>query len=703
MLLRSALTCLVSLVLLAPVRRASACGPDFPPELLSDRMKTLAELPDGAFAREAARLVPKPTDTFPVVESYEEPEGARTGGGARETELYESGAKAFHAKRWDEARARFQEVLALPPEERRHFSTFAAFMLARTAQSTQEARERFAEVRELVRQGFADPLGLAVASLGEEARVLLEEGDDAGAIHLYAEQAAHGSTGAVTSLLLVARAIGRDDARLQRVLKDRLGQRLLATYVWTRGQETLWMEDGSGSHPNPLPRLLEALAAVPDLAGADRMAAGAWRAGRFDLAERFAGQERTPLAAWVKAKLALRRGDRTAAEQYLAEAREGIPETEDWTGESWTPQLRPRARVEGEWALLALMRGDFNEAAERVLRTCSWPDIAYMAERVLTEEELRRFIAAHASSPELQCQPGPGMYWGQDPELEAEEALLAMPEGSGQVVKARVDDVGKKLRLLLGRRMLRNGRGPESLEYFRGTKWEEPARQYVDALERARSAWNDVDQAQALYAAARLARTAGMELLGTEVAPDWAWTEGEFDVAQWYLELQESAEAAGAPTKPAVLENLPLTTDAERERMTAHAPPHAQRFHYRSTAADLAEKAANLVHPRSQAYAALLCHAARFASRTEPERVQRLWRAYVQRGALAANVMVFGQSCPEPDFERLRHQKLTMPWRTWRLRTVAAAAGGMLLLPVAGAVFLVRRKRRDARSQAGGQ
>ena len=61
------------------------------------------------------------------------PEGARTGGGARETELYQSGAKAFHEGNWDEARARFLEVLALPVEERRRFSTFAAFMRSELA------------------------------------------------------------------------------------------------------------------------------------------------------------------------------------------------------------------------------------------------------------------------------------------------------------------------------------------------------------------------------------------------------------------------------------------------------------------------------------------------------------------------------------------------------------------------------------------
>ena len=243
------------------------------------------------------------------------------------------------------------------------------------------------------------------------------------------------------------------------------------------------------------------------------------------------------------------------------------------------------------------------------------------------------------------------------------------------------------------------GRGQESLEYFRGTKWEEPARKYVEALEQARSSWRDLDEAQALYSAALLARSTGMELMGTEMAPDWTWVAGTYDVGEWSAEVQRVAE--GSPAR-AVLGEMLLNSEAERERLTANAPPHTVRFHYRSTAADLAEKAAELVPPRSQAYAALLCHAARFVSRIDPDRVQRLWSTYVQKGALLSDPMMFGESCPEPDFERLRNQKLAMPWRTWRLRTVATV-GGFLLLPLVGAVVFVRRKRRGTDTQGTGR
>lgn len=674
MRLREACVCLVLGVLSVPLRPARACGPDFPPEALREREHTLATLPESDFQFEAMRLVPKPPEAFLVVEGNE-PAGVRDGGGARETELYLAGARAFTDGRWDEAREHFEAVLALPAEERRHFSSFAAFMLGRLEQDSPETRPQaeahYAQVREWVGQGFADPLGLAVASLGQEARLHLQDGDDVGALQLYAEQAAHGSTSGAASLLFVARALSKDETRLRRALQAPVGQRLMAAYAWTRGHEEIWVGDSDATVHPPLASLLDALAAVPGLAGADRLAATAWREGRFDVAERFADVERTPLAAWVKAKLALRRGDASAADRWLAEAAEGFPKTENWQTREYEYSIRPYVDVESERTLLALMRGDFHAAGEHVLQTCAWPDIAYVTERVLEVDEVQRLLAQHASGPELQCTPE-FLWYSEEP----------------------LPTLNARLRLLLGRRMLREGRGAEALEYFRGTKWEEPSRQYVEALDRARSAWRVVDQAQALYAASRLARRDGMELLGTETKPDWAWALGEFEVNEFQV---EATPAEGAPRASSVLAPLTFVPDAEQARLNAHAPQHAVRYQYRATAADLAEKAAALVPTRSQAYAALLCHAARYTSRFEPERSQAFWDTYVKKGALLHEPMVFGQSCPEPDFERLRQAQLALPKRP-RLRTLATVGGG-LLLPVVGFVLMRRRRKESADSK----
>ncbi|MBJ6759765.1 hypothetical protein JGU66_03260 [Myxococcaceae bacterium JPH2] len=671
------LSSLVAVTLLAPWRAARACGPDFPPFLLNDRARTLAELPEGSFALEASRLVPRPEKPFPVIEDWEEPKGARVGGGAQETQLYQAGAEAYQQGYILKARETFQAVLALPAEQRRRFSTFARYMLGRTSGAgfQQEAVPNFREVRELARQGFEDPLGLALASFGEEARFLLEAGDDAGAIRLYAEQAAHGSQHAQTSLLLVARALTRDQARLKKALKDPVAQRLMTAYVWTRARE--W--DGSDDHRiERVAKTLDALAEVPGLAGADQLAAAAWRAGRFEQAERFAGLEHTPLSTWVRAKLALRRGDAAEAERLLAEASAGIPASEDWTGEGPIADFRPHLRLEGERAVLALARGDFARSAETLVETCYWPDAAEVAERVLTVEELKKLVATHAASTQVRTV--------------AEQAGLNCAPFAPYGAKEK--STAEMLRSVLARRLLRTHADQEAMEYFRGTEWEQPAREYTDLLARARSTSNAVDKAQALYTASRLARRLGMELLGTEASPDWAWTAGDYslDTNEEFSTPDDSMREVLSP----VLKGTPLLSDAESARRKAHAPPSPLRFHYRSTAADLAEEAAALMPPRSQAYAMLLCHAARFTASTDSARGQRLWRTYLQKGAAIPGTWQFGQACLEPDFNKVREtqSKLSLPWKNVRRRTLAAALGGGMLPLAMGAALWLRRRRQ---------
>ena len=56
------------------------------------------------------------------------------------------------------------------------------------------------------------------------------------------------------------------------------------------------------------------------MANADRVAALAYRIGRYDLAQSLASRLDTALAWWVRAKLALRQGDSVQAAQAYARA-----------------------------------------------------------------------------------------------------------------------------------------------------------------------------------------------------------------------------------------------------------------------------------------------------------------------------------------------------------------------------------------------
>jgi len=654
----------------SPVR---ACGPDFPPALLARRDAVLATLPDGDFAAEVQRLVPRPPGTFAVVENDGPGDegaipagekGVRAGGGAKERALYLRGARAFRAGGLGAAGRSFRAVLALSPPERRRFSTLAAFMLGRMGP---DSGRWFAETRALATAGFEDPLGLALASLGEEARRKLDPAvwtpagtsppsrDDAGAVRLYAAQAALGSGRAVSSLLLVARRLVDDPARLDAALGDPVVERLITTYAWARGKDTSYTEDAPRY---PVIPLLERLAATPHLAGADRLAAAAWRAGRFDLAERFAGGSAPDpadgaVALWVKSRLALRRGDRAAAERLLAEAEARTPPEETWDGPEWSYPLRVRHRLEGERAALALARDDRAAAFEHLLASGSWVDLAHVAERVLDTDALRAAVD-RGVRPARSAGVGGGPFerGGWDPA-----------------------DPARRLRDLLARRLAREGKLREAIPYYADPGSAALARDYADALESARSG-NDLARAGALHRAARLARVHGMELMGTELAPDWSWLQGDYDPRAWDEERRKETPAALPP----------LLGEAERRWVAGSAPRPDVRFHYRAVAADHAEAAAALVPPRTQAYAALLCQAYRAVQSTDPPRAQRIYRAYVARGAPVAFVGAFGgadTACPAPDLTAARHPP-RLPWVFHRPRKRTAALWLLAALGTAG-------------------
>ncbi|HEX9521829.1 MAG TPA: hypothetical protein VF949_02610 [Reyranella sp.] len=93
----------------------------------------------------------------------------------------------------------------------------------------------------------------------------------------------------------------------------------------------------------------------------------------------------------------------------------------------------------------------------------------------------------------------------------------------------------------------------------------------------------------------------------------------------------------------------------EESRFAASAPKPDVRFHYRSIAADRASAAADLLPKRSQAYAATLCWAARFAiDSSNQAKADAIYRRYVANGAYQAWARDFGQICPAPDFEGAR-------------------------------------------------
>lgn len=107
------------------------------------------------------------------------------------------------------------------------------------------------------------------------------------------------------------------------------------TYVLARvsdlPEQTFLTDAGQrkpGVTPNPvLITLVDAVeqGGLGQVSGADRLAALAYRTGRFGMARRLVEHASGPLAAWVRAKLALQEGDIARAAAFYAAAAQAFP------------------------------------------------------------------------------------------------------------------------------------------------------------------------------------------------------------------------------------------------------------------------------------------------------------------------------------------------------------------------------------------
>lgn len=698
---------LACLAFLASICTAVACVSEGEPTLLMDRGATLKAPPENSFNYDLAHLLPKRDDALKPYEftgdyrrepadlwnaeektpatQVKEAEGVGlspqqiaviermrksgdfqkaadpSAGLSRAVQLYVSGAIAFHANQLDDATAQFSKVLELSEAERTPRAVWAAYMLGRSfaklGNQDASAIHAFHLTRELVLKGLPDPLGLGLASFGEEAKIHLNRAFDASgddglhqfadeikqAIALYAEQSARGSYYGKASLHRVARKLTKVDPKwLAAAIADPLVQRVVVSYAlanayaWDSQFLADWDEDSDQIANQFAEVLADAVAnrGLNHVADADRLAVLAYRTGRYELAGRFAALDSGALASWVKAKLALQKGDIASATGFYADASKGFPTTDDTGSLSSTQQ----SLLIGERGVLTLARGEYVASLRLLVQSRYWSDTAYVAERVLTTDELKKFV---------------------DTELPNQESL----------------------RYLLARRLLRDERYREAIDYFpkRGPYGEqfdirEQAEKYVQALAGAKDKWWRTDRAQAWFEAATIARNAGMEIMGTEGDPDFI---------SWGV----------VPTMP----GTDFTTPEEQKRYLASAAVPDVRFHYRFIARDEALKAADLLPPRSQAFAAVLCEASHWMMSSHDPSARTIYERYVKEGAIVPWATHFGHDCPAPDFEAASHLRWTEPLHNserfirWHSRPVVS---GAVALVVAGAALFWWRRRR---------
>ena len=539
---------------------------------------------------------------------------------------YLRGALAYHKGDLDAATSAWEALLQRPERERRLRSTWAAFMLGKTellAKRPAEAVHWLQRTREIAGQkGFEDSLGLAAASLGWEARAERDLGHFDKALVLYARQAQGGDPLAASSVRFVARqALEAGPEALAPIARSAEARGVLTAFLVSDASAPweMWeLEEQEGATGDDAPQTgahvsawLAALqkAGIKEVEGADRIAWAAYQGGDFAAARQWLDRAPAdaPMGRWIRAKLLLRDGQLAEAQKLLDQAAATLPSpqlTEDEVlrhsegeagGKIATPSL-----ASGESAVLLTTQGKYTEALDRFLKSGFWVDAAHLAESVLTVDELKAYVDAHW--PASLVKDLPEEWYSYDEGLET----------------APSNRVALDIRYLLGRRLVRAGRYDEAQRYLPAAM-ETPLNTLRASLLQGEDARQPADRrAAALFRAACVSRKQGMELMGTELDPDWFLLEGQYEMTDHTQQMEGRAENPHLKPGP-----------GEMQKMEGSRPEPDLRFHYRYRAAELAREAAGFLPDGSDQKARYLATAGTWLKARDAEAARPFFKALV--------------------------------------------------------------------------
>lgn len=537
---------------------------------------------------------------------------------------YFRGSIAWHRGEIGNARAAWEALLERKTENRHFKSTWAAFMLgkaelAAASPNWTNAIRYFSQVRQLVSEGYADALGLAASSVGWEAQAHFYSGNYVEAINLYLEQAAGNDSSAVISLQwAAARALGENKDAISRLAAHPRVQPVITAYVISSIQRGGF--DPTSPRSARVLRWLEAVEAanVSDVDSAERLALASYQAGEMEIAQRWLKRAdmESGAAQWLQAKLLLYKGEVSSAATVLAKLVHQFPaQTEAsfdtntasladtlWirTPGSYRAGIPARDQMLGELGVIRLARREYVEALDALLRSGFWIDAAYLAERVLTVDELRDYVDRNWPLETGDQAPDQRhRYWA---------------------VPLSLNETRSDLRYLLARRLSRAGRDREAVGYY-PEKWGKALVELAGSLKLARDVTaQKAERASAWFEAAKVTRTIGLELYGTEVEPDWHVYGGNY---KYGVTVESRRKVSSESTlRPAA---------DEIERATKHSPEPEKRFHYRYVAASLAMKAANLMPDNDDETARVLCVAGSWLKVRDPKAADVFYKALVRR------------------------------------------------------------------------
>jgi hypothetical protein len=181
----------------------------------------------------------------------------------------------------------------------------------------------------------------------------------------------------------------------------------------------------------------------------------------------------------------------------------------------------------------------------------------------------------------------------------------------------------RNLRDLLARRYARANRHADATRYFSGDTAKRYAQYAADIRIGENTKLPLKKRTDALWRAARYARSDGITILATELEPDFAIWAGSYSIKYGVLPMRKRLYAIGGIVAP---------TEDERQRVAKATVPE-KRFHYRYRAADLAWQAASLMPDDSEETAQLLNEAGNWLKARDPRVAERFYHAILKRCA----------------------------------------------------------------------
>ena len=569
------------------------------PEKATDLHKAAREL--------LTKVDAKTTDTLP--EEF-----------ASEFADYHRGALAYRLKDWDKARKAWEELLSRPAGERHYRTVWAAFMLGKVALKTgsAEAVQWFQRTRDLAREGFADSLGMAADSYGWEGRSEWKQNHPDKAAKLFLIQLALGDESAIVSLKALipdrepiegmlnygpeseerqgwsAEQKKADEQKtlfdLKTAAKDPLLRRLVTAHILATESSAALSEEESWAETPRVSRCSRWLSVIKEahldqFEDAEYLGWVAYTNGKYQDAAHWLdlAKSDTPAACWLRAKLQRRAGKLEDAAHSMAKAWQSMQPIETYTG--WAGVSGQGAdevhREGGSWSFVESASGDlgaldleratFTPAIDVLRKGGLFDDMAFVAERVLTADELKAYVDQ-------------------------------LPVQSGTPDSTDKDSTGK-LRYLLGRRLVREDRYAEAAHYL-AAPYDRVLDEYVKALKGGADEKRPrLERARAWFTAAWIARYDGMEIMGTEGFPDGFSFGGDFELPDLAKQRQSGVyqitQYKDGKEKTTTAPIVVKTTKPELQRLTKNKISPDVRFHYRVIAGALAMRAAGFLEDNS--------------------------------------------------------------------------------------------------------